>query len=175
MDVGKLNEEKMREALTCLDDFAVEEIVLIIGGGGAMLLAHSYPLATSDIDAVPKGMDIQSLGELVRKVAAKLNIAKDWLNPYYSAFAHNLPADYGDRLIEVFRGEKVVGLALGAEDLLVMKCFAHRQKDVGHAKMLLKRGADFSFVQRHIENLKTKGFLGCDQALDFLDDLLDQI
>lgn len=36
---------------------------------GAMILAHGFPLATTDIDAVPKGMEIAELDVLVKQIA----------------------------------------------------------------------------------------------------------
>ncbi len=140
-----------------------------------MLLAHQFPLATSDIDAVPRGMSIHELDVFVKQVSMELGLPGDWLNPYFSTFAHTLPSDYKNRLIEVFKGLNITALALGLEDLLVMKCFAHRQKDVGHSKRLLQLGADVEFVRKHIESLDDRGIPGCDQALDFLDDLMDQV
>lgn len=176
--MSNLTAQIMRSALQKLDDLIVIEknanpVTLIMGGGGAMILAHGFPLATTDVDAVPKGMSIEELDPFVKKVAKDLGIAPDWLNPYFSTFAHTLPPGYGDRLIEVFKGKKLSAQALGKEEMLIMKCFAHRQKDVGHARALIKKGASVDFVEEHIESLKRKNIPGCDQALDFLDDLVD--
>jgi hypothetical protein len=104
-------------------------------------------------------------------VARDLGLAPDWVNPHYETFAHVLPADYGTRLREVFAGEKLRVMALGVEDLLVMKCFAGREKDVGHARALLRRKPDLRIVERRIEELVDKGVSGASDAADFLDDL----
>lgn len=50
-------------------------------------------MATEDIDAVPKGITADELGDLV-KVALKLNLAGDWLNPWFASFTHVLPSDF---------------------------------------------------------------------------------
>lgn len=168
---GSLTETIMRAALAALDSELDTSVTLIVGGGGAMILAHGFPLATSDIDAFPKKMEIAALDALVKKVAQKERLPSDWLNPYFSSFTHTLPSDYADRLIEVFRGRYLEAFALGKEEMLIMKCFAHRQKDVGHARALLKRGADVDFVESHIEKLREKGIPGAEAALDFLDEL----
>ncbi len=107
----------------------------------------------------------------VRAVARELGLAPDWVNPHYETFAHVLPADYGARLREVFAGERLLVMALGVEDLLVMKCFAGREKDVGHARALLKRSPDLRIVERRIEELVERGVPGALDAADFLDDL----
>ena len=170
-----LTKQTMLNALEKLDDLLPTPTVLIIGGGGAMILVHGFPLATSDIDAVPKGLDIAALDVLVKKIAEEHGLPPDWLNPYFSTFAHTLPSDYGDRLVEVFKGTKLRAQALGKNEMLVMKCFAHRQKDVGHSRALIKGGADVIFVENHIESLKKKGIPGSEEALDFFFERLDEL
>ncbi len=169
-----LSKKTMHLALKELDQLLSKKITLIIGGGSAMTLAHGHMLATADIDAISKGIEIKELDLIVKKIAAKLDLPSDWLNPYFSTFAHTLPKDYSKRLITVFEGKNLVAQALGKEEMLIMKCFAHRQKDVGHAKALLKKGVNINFVRARIEELEQKGIPDSDNALDFLDDLLDQ-
>lgn len=170
---GPLTEKIMLSALRALDVRLDGPVTLIIGGGGAMILAHGFPLSTSDIDAFPKKMEIAQLDVFVKEVARAEHLPPDWLNPYFSSFTHTLPSDYSDRLILVFEGKRIEALALGKEEMLIMKCFAHRQKDVGHARALIKKGADIGFVESHIEKLKQKGIPGCEAALDFLDELIE--
>lgn len=140
-----------------------------------MILAHGFPLGTSDIDAIPKGADITDLDPLVKQIAKEQDLPGDWLNPYFSTFAHTLPADFSERLVLVFSGKHLQVQALGREEMLIMKCFAHRQKDVGHAKTLLKAGVDLELVEDQIEKLRKKGIPHAQAALDFLDDVLDQL
>ena len=140
-----------------------------------MILAHGFPLATSDIDAVPVGLDLFTLDSYVKKVAKELGLPADWLNSYYSTFTHVLPSDYGNRLKPVLILDKLEVLALSKDDLLIMKCFAGRQKDVSHAKALMKKGANIKFIEKHIESLYELKIPGARNALDFLDDLLDQV
>ncbi len=170
-----LNRQMMLNSLERLDQLVPSELTLIVGGGCAMILAHGLALATTDIDAVPRGMDLTEFDPYIKQVARELSIAPDWLNPYYATFAHTLPSDYGSRLIEVFKGQKIQALALGLEEMLIMKCFAHRQKDVSHAKALLKKGANVAAVEKQIMSLEKKGIPGAREALDFLDDIRDQV
>lgn len=160
------------KALKRLDQLVHEPTTLIAGGGGAMILAHNYPLATTDLDAVPKAASPDTIDPMVKQIAKEQSLPADWLNPYFSTFTHTLPSDYGSRLISVFKGENVEVLALGREDLLIMKCFAGRAKDVAHARALVKAGADTDFVERHIEQLKKKRIHGADKALDYLDEII---
>ena len=173
--IKNLNKEQMLKALMALDQYLSAPLTLIVGGGSAMILAHQFPLATTDIDAIPKGLEINELDRLVKMVAHDLNLPIDWLNTYYSTFTYTLPIDYSTRLEPVFKGTHISALALGKSDMLIMKCYAHRSKDVAHAKALVKSGADTDFVEKHIQKLLEKRIPKSQQALDFFNDILDQM
>lgn len=170
-----LSKEMMLNALQSLDHELPSHVQLIMGGGGSMILAHAFPLATSDIDAIPKGMSIEELDVYVKIVSMNLMIPGDWLNPYFSTFSHVLPESFSERLITVFNGKKLTVNALGKEDMLIMKCFAHREKDIPHAKQLIKKKANILFVEKHLESLVKNKVPGAPDALDFLDDLMEQM
>lgn len=177
--MGPLTADLMRQALHRLDELLVERkcdpVTLIVGGGGAMILAHGFPLGTTDIDAVPTGMELADLDLLVKQIAAEHKLAPDWLNPYFATFAHVLPEDYGDRLVDILNGQRLRARALGRDEMLIMKCFAHRQKDVGHAKALIRGGARVKFAEAQIDALAAKRIPGTEAALDFLQDVLEQL
>lgn len=164
-------------ALTRLDQLLGQvkhpRVILIAGGGGAMILAHNFPLATTDLDAIPKSISPSEIDPFVKQIAKEQDLPSDWLNPYFSTFTHTLPADYGNRLITVFDANNLAVQALSREDLLIMKCFAARAKDIAHSRALIKAGADIQFVSKHIEFLKKKRIPGSEKALDFLDELED--
>ena len=164
---------KMKQGFTALDKLLPQPVSLIVGGGGAMLLAHDFPLATTDVDAVPKGLSADELKPYVEEVARELGLTPDWLNPWFSSFTHVLPVDYSERLIEVFKGQLLKVTALGADDLLLMKSFAHRQKDIAHARALVRAGADVDFVYEQIDKLKKRRIPGTEKATDFLDQIVE--
>jgi hypothetical protein len=165
----------MKQAFTALDKKLNAPLILIMGGGGAMISAHDYPLATTDVDAIPKGLDVHEIAELSKQIAQELHLPSDWLNCYFSTFAFVILPDYAENLIEVFKGKFLTVSALSKEDMLIMKCFAHRPKDVGHAKSLVKKGANLKKVEQQIEFLKSKKIPEAKAALDFLDDILEQL
>lgn len=167
-----LSKEIFMKALTRLDELLPASLTLIAGGGGAMVLAHSFPLATADLDAIPKATSPDEIDPLIKQIAKEQNLPADWLNPYFATFTHTLPSDYGIRLIQVFKGKNLTVEALGREDLLIMKCFAGRPKDVAHARALIKAGADIDFVTKHIESLQKKKIPGALKAIDYLDELM---
>jgi hypothetical protein len=166
-----LTADGLRRAFEALDARLARPVTLVVGGGTAMLLAHGLPVRTTDVDAYPASGRLDELLPDVRAVARELGLAPDWVNPHYETFAHVLPRDYASRLVEVFAGRRLGVVALGAEDLLVMKCFAGREKDVGHARALLGKVRELEVVERRIEELMDRGVAGARDAADFLDDL----
>jgi hypothetical protein len=178
--MGPLTQEIMLSALRELNasiarDRPNELVSMIMGGGGAMILAHGFPKGTLDIDAIPRGMSPEILSPAVHAIALKLNLPPDWLNPYFSTFSHVLPLDYGDRLIEVYRGTHLKVEALGKEEMLIMKCFAGRTKDIPHARSLIKNHADLKRVEARLDELLKKRIPGAEKAIDFLQGVLDEL
>jgi hypothetical protein len=172
-----LDPRLMRRALAELDACMQQSARLVIGRGAAMTLAYDHPLATQDVDAFSArgGLRIAELDTLARKVADRLQIAPDWLNSHFETFTAVLPADYSARLRTVYSGQHLQVDALGPEDLLVMKCFAGRDKDRPHARKLLKLAADLAIVDRQLELLADKRYPGAQKAADYFDDLRDEV
>lgn len=167
----------MLEALRLLDCEIKVPAKLLLGGGGAMVLAYGFPLVTHDLDALfyKSQLKISDLEKEIHAVAKKLELPKDWLNPYFETFLFTLPKDYETRLKKIFEGNHLTVNALGAEDLLVLKCFAGREKDIPHARALLKKGLDVDFVTNHLETLKKQNLPQAAKAREFLFDLLDEL
>jgi hypothetical protein len=171
MPRGPLTAEALRAAFEDLDRTLDRPVALVVGGGTAMMLAYGLPVRTTDVDAYPRGVAFEEIQPAIRAVAKRRGLAPDWVNPHFETFAHVLPSDYGARLRPVFAGERLEVAALGVEDLLVMKCFAGREKDVGHARALLRRRPDLAIVERRLHELAERRVKGAREALDFLDDL----
>lgn len=171
-----LDASRMKQALALLDEQVSESAHLVVGGGAAMVLAYQHPLATQDVDAFAAkgGLALSDLDAASKKVATTLNAAPDWLNSHFDTFTGVLPADYASRLRRVFTGAHLTVDALGPEDLLVMKCFAARDKDVPHARRLLRVGADLRVVDRQLTLLVQRRYPGAEKAADFFDDLRDR-
>ncbi len=162
-------------AFRALDARLPEPVRLILGGGTAMILAHGHPIATTDADAFPVRGTLSELAPYATAVAKELDLEPDWLNPWFITFTHVLPSDYGTRLVRVFEGGKLTVDALGAEDLLVMKCFAGRDKDRPHLLRLLKQAKDLDLVDRHLSVLVEKRIPNAQKAADLFDDMRERI
>jgi predicted nucleotidyltransferase len=171
VDHPYLDPPSLRKAFRALDARIDEPVTLIVGDGTAMMLAYGLPVRTRDVDAYTATSHLDDLAPAVREVAREMGFSSDWMNPYFETYTHVLPSDYGSRLKEVFAGERLRVMALGLEDLLIMKCFAGREKDIGHARALLKKGPDLALVDGRIHQLIEKGIQGAREAGDFFDDL----
>jgi hypothetical protein len=171
-----LDADGMREALRSLDDLLDRPARLVIGGGAAMVLAYDFTFAMQgvvDAFATRGGLDLATLDAKAQQVAQRLDIEPDWLNGHFLTFTGVLPPDYATRLRVVYDGQHLRVDALGPEDLLVMKCFAGRDKDRSHARVLLRRATDLDLVDRHFNDLVERGYPGAEAAADYFDDLRD--
>jgi len=165
----------MRTALQALDRRLKKPTKLLIGGGAAMLLAHRCPLSTMDIDGVifQSALTQAELDPHVKAVAKELSIPPDWLNPYFNTFLYTLPADFRERLVPIYGGTHLSVLALSAEDLLILKCFAARPKDVPHARVLYRKARHPELVDDHLQRLVERNVPGAQEAWDFFAELED--
>lgn len=165
----------MQEALASLDAAIDASVTLIVGGGAAMVLAYDHPLATQDIDAFAQkgGLSMSDLDGAAKQVAKELGIAPDWLNEHFVTYTTVLPDDYASRLRTVYEGEHLTVRALGPEDVLVMKCFAGRDKDIAHARRLMRVCEDLDLVDAHLARLSARRIPRAREAADFFDDLRD--
>jgi hypothetical protein len=171
-----LNADRMRAVFSALDARIAQHTRLVVGGGAAMALAYGHPLATQDVDAFPAkgGLSLAELDAAAKAIAVEFDIEPDWLNSHFYTFTTVLPDDYATRLRSIYRGEHLHVDALGPEDLLVMKCFAGRDKDRPHARRLLRVASDLDLVDRHMSHLVERGHPGAEAAADYFDDLRDE-
>lgn len=167
----------MIQALEALDKRLKTTANLLLGGGGAMVLAHGFPLATQDLDALFFKSTITEADVLpdIWAVADEVGIPKDWINSYFQTFLFALPKDYNERLKVAFKGKRLTVYALSLTDLLILKCFAGREKDIPHARVLVRKGADTVFARKHILALQDKSIPKANAAALFLDDLEEEL
>lgn len=172
-----MTKSQMLEAFRKLDQLIKKPTRIIVGGGAAMLAAYQIPISTQDVDGVPdkSSMDLAEFKAEVRRVGQDLGVAPDWLNDYFSTFLFVLPSDYGSRLVPLYRGKHVEVCALAKEELLLMKLFAGREKDLPHAKALMKKGVNLKLVDGRIDELREKNIPGAQRASDLLSDLCGEM
>jgi len=167
----------MKKAFGLLDKHLNSPVRIIVGGGAALIAAYGVPISTQDVDGVPdrSSMDLADFKKEVRAVGRELGIPQDWLNDYFSTFLFVLPKDYGDRLVTIYKGPNLEACALGKEDLILMKCFAGREKDIPHVRVLIRKGADLKTVDDRISELMDKKIPGAEKASDFFGDICEEL
>jgi hypothetical protein len=172
-----LDRPTLLESFRLLDTEIPSAARLILGGGAAMVAAYGHTLATRDVDATTtKGsLSMADLDAAAKRVARRLDLEPDWLNPYFDVYTPVLPPDYATRLRRVYDGKNLRVDALGPEDLLVMKCFAGRDKDRPHARRLLRLAKDLDVVDRRLGELLEARYPGAERAADAFDDLKDDL
>jgi len=172
-----MNKEQMIAAFRELDPLILQPTRIIVGGGAALVAAHGIPVVTEDVDGIPDktSLNLSEIKSAVREVGIKLKLSQTWLNDYFSPYLFVLPSDYGSRLIPLFKGKNLQADALGKEDLLLMKCFAGREKDIPHARLLIRKGTDLKVVDRRLQELLEKNLPSARQAADLFDDLCGEM
>lgn len=172
-----LNKALLQRIFDYLDHKLSEPLNLVVGGAGALILAYQYTLGTRDIDVIPfkTKLSASDIDRYVRDVGTKFGLPPDWLNTYFQTFAYVLPKSYGERLILVYEGKKLRIYALGPEDLLILKCFAGREKDIGHSRLLMKVIKNIDFVEKTLQELMDQGIPRAREAFNFFHDLRDDL
>jgi len=172
-----MKKTEMFEAFRSLDRHLKSPTRIIIGGGAALVTAYDVPISTQDVDGVPdrSSMELATFKKEVRAVGRELGISQDWLNDYFSTFLFVLPSDYGNRLVSLYQGKQLEVAALGKEDLILMKCFAGREKDIPHVRVLIRKGADLQLVDKRLQELVQKNIPNAQKAADFFDDLCGEM
>ena len=171
-----MDKDAMLRAFEVLDARAPGSTHLIVGGGAAMILAYDHRLATDDVDAfAAKGsMRLADLDGAAKEVARAIDAQPDWLNAHFESYTGVLPQGYSERLRRVFEGKSLTVDALGPEDLLIMKCFAGRDKDRPHARRLLVLAENLDLVDAHLSLLIERRYPGAQRAADVFDDLREE-
>lgn len=141
------------------------QVIITVGGGGAMILLHEYQEATSDIDGIVNKA-ANEVKEFSEEIAKKLHISHDWLNPHFNAFTYYLPSDAGSRIENVFQGEFLTVKSLGVEDILIMKFMAGREKDRPHIKYLLNKSPNLKIIEDRLYELEKINKATAEKALE---------
>ena len=173
-----LNKDIALKALSALDQklftAKFKNIQMAIGGGGSMMLHHNYDGMTVDIDAVPTNIDFEEIKPYITEVSIELGLSVDWINPFYSTFTHYLPTDASARMKEVFSGQCLTVKSLGAEDILVMKLMAGRNKDRPHIMHLKKQKLNLPIIENRLEELLKIHPAEAQKALDWFDEIFNE-
>lgn len=174
----ELNKSIALKALELLDakltSAGLKNIQMAIGDGGAMMLHHEYDGMTMDIDAVPTNIDFEELKPFILEISIELQISADWINPFFSAFTHYLPSDASHRMKKIFSGKNLKIKSLGAEDILIMKLMAGRNRDRPHIMHLKKKKLNLVIIENRLEELVKIHPKEANKALNWFDEIFNE-
>jgi len=127
MDVNKI--------ITKFDKFLVEQEYTFSGvviGGAALIIMDISLRATKDIDFLDPELEKEflELANTFREKYPKLNLQEDWINNGPITLRRDLPFNWENRLVEIFKGEALILRTLGQADLLKSKLFAYCDRDI---------------------------------------------
>ena len=134
-----MDKEQILNLLHELGDELAEEqsyATINVCGGAAMAIAYNSQKTSDDIDAVLVDFDDRNkFTECIMKIAMRHNLPKNWLNEDIKIFVNSLREfsyiDFGKL------GTLSIRIA-SEEQLLAMKLFAARRKDLADAIILCK-------------------------------------
>ncbi len=131
--------------------------ILIIGGAAGHLIGVLPPsMTTSDIDAIhfrPPGT-VDEVLNAADQTAASLSLPKGWLNHDDAAlYDHALPPGWETRRVKVGDFGRLHVYALGRQDLIAMKFYAHREVDLEHLNAMHVTAQELAFTETYLNRL----------------------
>jgi Nucleotidyltransferase of unknown function (DUF6036) len=150
----KMGEDDLRTALNALGERRRTRTDIVVGGAGALILTGELPRATSDFDVLYSDPDMGQLQEDIRAIADQFNLTPEWLNGSIQSYLDVLPPDYQTRL-RTFptRGNLHIAL-LHRQDVIVMKLFAGRPRDLNDVAVLQPTLEELDFVRHELSRLE---------------------
>ena len=133
-----------------------EPVSLTLGGSSALILTGALQRPTADGDVIESSPDLGRLSLTVRQVEAVEEIPAGWLNGSIQSYAYVLPPDYRARLVRLPpfdpRGLLTVSL-LSRQDVILMKVFGQRPRDVQDVVVLRPTPNELAFVEAQIPRI----------------------
>jgi len=150
----KMAGDKLNRALNALGSRRNTRTEIIIGGAAAMILSGELARTTSDCDVIFSDPEIGQMQEDIRSVADSLNLTAGWLNGSVQSYLDILPPDYRTRLKTLPTQGNLRISVLHRQDVLVMKFFAGRVRDMADIAALRPTESELDFVRSEIPRLE---------------------
>lgn len=123
---------------------------LTLGGSSALLLTGALDRLTDDLDVLDSSVEFPRLLEAIRRVEVVEHAPPGWLNPSIQTYRDALPPGYRARLVAVPRMERLDVSLLSRPDVLAMKLYAGRPRDMQDILAVRPSAADLDFMQADI-------------------------
>ncbi len=137
----------LRAALVRLGAELREPASLILGGSAALLLTGVLNRVTSDGDVVESLPEFGKLQDVIRRVETSEQAPPGWLNTSVQSYTHVLPRDYRSRLVPLPQMGKLHVTLLGRADVVLMKVYAGRPRDLTDLRAVEVTEAELSHVE----------------------------
>jgi len=150
---NSLDRDRLSEAFAALGDRLQTPVCVTIGGAGALILSGDLHRATADCDVLRSLPDIgQVLGD-IRAVATRCGLPSGWLNGSAQSYAEILPPDYETRLRSLPAVGHLQVMVIHRQDMLVMKLYAGRPRDLADVEILAPTSAELAFARSQLPRL----------------------
>jgi hypothetical protein len=165
-----LTKQDFVQALQALGHRVRGRTEVILGGAGALVLTGQLDRVTDDGDVLQSHPDLGQLQEDIRAVAEMLDLPSGWLNGSIQSYVDVLPPDYKSRLTSLPAWGKLQVAVIHRKDVIVMKLFAGRPRDITDVITLTPTPDELAFVRTqlprlvHIDGIRAQ----------YLTELLDQ-
>jgi Nucleotidyltransferase of unknown function (DUF6036) len=148
-----LDKSRLLDALARLGHELNGPTQLVIGGAGALLLTDHLQRTTMDCDVLSATPDMGQLQDAIRAIADREQLVPGWLNGSAQAFVEILPPDYLTRAKSLPRSGRLQVLVLHRQDVIVMKLFAGRPRDLQDITSLGITTAEIDFAVGQLPRL----------------------
>jgi hypothetical protein len=148
-----LTRTELVDALAALGARCRGATTLLLGGSAALILTNVLPRGTNDGDVLASEPDLGRLQAAIRAVAHDRGLPDGWLNGSAQSYAEILPADYQTRVVTLPPFGRLSVSLVGRRDVIVMKFFAGRPKDLVDLEQIAPTAAECAFAAREVPRL----------------------
>jgi hypothetical protein len=157
-------------ALEALGKRATEPVSLVLGGSAALILGDTLQRPTDDGDVVTSEPGFDQLGPLMRDVADAEHLPPGWLNESIQSYTYILPPDYTMRLVTLPPFGRLHVWLLSRRDVLLMKVYAMRPRDIEDIRALAPTTDELAFVAAQVTRIAMQEPEKAQDMRDFLDE-----
>ena len=150
---GSLARSDFARALQALGQRVRGRTEVVLGGAGALILTGQLDRVTDDGDVLRSSPDIGQLQADIRAVAETLDLPPGWLNGSIQSYTDVLPPDYEVRLMSLPTWGKLHVAVIHRKDVIVMKLFAGRPRDITDVIALAPSVDELDFVRTQLPRL----------------------
>ena len=157
-------------ALEALGKRATERVLLVLGGSAALILGDTLRRPTDDGDVVASEPGFDQLQRLIRDVADAEHLPPGWLNESIQSYTYILPPDYTMRLVTLPPFGRLHVSLLSRRDVLLMKVYAMRPRDIEDIRALAPTTDELAFVAAQVTRIAMQEPEKAQDMRDFLDE-----